>query len=76
MDVKGSRRVSRSVGGRQPERGVGECGAAGAKGLDPVAGRSLGARSARMRPTRDANFAAWLAPMPTVISGLVGARRG
>ena len=50
MDVKGSRRVSRSVGGRQPERGVGECGVAGAKGLDPVAGHSLGARWARMRP--------------------------
>ena len=52
MDVKGSRRVSRSAGGRQPERGVGECGVAGAKGLDPVAGRSLGARLARMRPSQ------------------------
>jgi hypothetical protein len=63
MDVKGSRRVSRSVGGRQPERRVAERGVAGAKGLDPVDGRSLGAKSARMRPTGDVNLAAWLAPV-------------
>ena len=72
MDMKGLCRVSRSVGGRQLERGVGECGVAGAKGLDPVAGHSLGVRSAKMRRTRDAHFAAWLASVPTVISGLVG----
>ena len=69
MDVKGSRRVSRSFGGRQPERGIGECGAAGAKGLDPVAGHSLGARSVRMRP-RETVAARPARPTQTARSGL------
>jgi hypothetical protein len=57
MDVKGSRRVSRSVRGRQPEQGVGKCGVAGAKGLDPVADHSLRARSARMGAEGDRGHA-------------------